>query len=105
MSSVAGAATLKFLTDWFVQRCDGEWEHDTGIRIATLDNPGWAIDIRIAETDLEGVTVDWVRADLTENRWLHWRSTGIMFEARCGAGDLEWALEAFREFASSSSAY
>ena len=95
MSTSASA----FLVEWFARQCDGDWEHDLGIRIQTLDNPGWAVDILIEGTDLEGALVDWVKSEESELRWLHWRSTGLMFEARCGPRDLERALATFEAFA------
>ena len=91
---------LEFLINWFAAHCDGDWEHDLGIRIETLDNPGWAIDVRIEDTELEGITTDWHRWEQGEESWLHWRSTGSTFEARCGVADLELALDAFATFAS-----
>ncbi|WP_442914257.1 Imm53 family immunity protein [Kribbella sp. NBC_01245] len=90
---------LLFLIDWFAAHCDGDWEHDLGIRIAPLDNPGWSLDVSTADTELKGRVIDWVRIDDDENGWLHWRSTGIAFEARCGPVDLQRALDAFRSFA------
>ena len=36
---------LDFMMRWFASHCDGDWEHDLGIRIETLDNPGWAMDV------------------------------------------------------------
>ena len=33
------------LQRWYVSRCDGEWEHGMGVRIETLDNPGWQVVI------------------------------------------------------------
>ena len=42
---MADTAPLSYLTAWFARQCDGDWEHDLGIRIETLDNPGWAVDI------------------------------------------------------------
>ena len=49
------SGALEFLIDWFAIHCDGDWEHSEGIRIATLDNPGWALDVRIEDTELDGV--------------------------------------------------
>jgi hypothetical protein len=92
-------APLSFLTAWFAAQCDGDWEHDLGIRIATLDNPGWAVDIRLGDTKLAGTVVDWQRVDEGDDVWLHWRSTGDMFEARCGPTDLARALATFQAFA------
>ncbi|MFC5268513.1 Imm53 family immunity protein [Kribbella qitaiheensis] len=66
--------------------------------LSPLDNPGWVLDVRIEDTELEGVVVDWHKIDDSEQSWIYWRSTGSMFEARCGSGDLTRALDAFREF-------
>jgi hypothetical protein len=43
---------LQWLTEWFKDRTDGEWEHAFGITIATLDNPGWSIRIDLSGTAL-----------------------------------------------------
>lgn len=94
------SAGLQHLVEWFARHCDGDWEHDSGIRIETLDNPGWAIRIRLDDTELEGVRADWVVWEKDERRWLHWRSTGSHFEASCGPKELERALAAFEGFAS-----
>ncbi|MHC3815880.1 Imm53 family immunity protein [Streptomyces sp. DT9] len=44
---------LDWLQNWYAQQCDGDWEHEWGVKIATLDNPGWTIEIDLKETDLE----------------------------------------------------
>ena len=95
----AETTPLAFLTAWFARQCDGDWEHDLGIKIETLDNPGWAVDIRLGDTELEGVPTEWNRDDESDDVWLHWRSTGDMFEARCGPNELSRALAAFQAFA------
>lgn len=41
---------LNWLERWYQQQCDGDWEHDHGVTIQTLDNPGWLV-----EADLSGV--------------------------------------------------
>ncbi|WP_203237204.1 Imm53 family immunity protein [Streptomyces gilvosporeus] len=40
---------LSSLTAWYTSQCDGGWEHEYGIRIETLDNPGWSVCRRPAE--------------------------------------------------------
>lgn len=87
--------SLSFLVDWFDRNCDGDWEHDTGVRINTLDNPGWTVKVRLIGTELEGAVVELVKHDEGES-WLHWRSTGAQFEAACGPRDLRRALVALR---------
>lgn len=39
---------LKLLQSWFTGRCDGEWEHQFGIKIETIDNPGWSVSIGLS---------------------------------------------------------
>lgn len=90
---------MEFLVQWFIRQCDGDWEHGVGIRIETLDNPGWSLDIRIEDTSLEGIVEEWSAWERDETNWLHWRSTGTTFQARCGPGDLNEALAAFQSFA------
>lgn len=87
------------LQRWFFSHCDGDWEHDDGIEVATLDNPGWFLKVSIAGTELEGRVVDWVRADRSDVDWVFYRSTGTVFEAACGPLNLEEAVEYFLDFA------
>ncbi len=44
---------LNWLTGWYGARCNGDWEHQCGINLTTLDNPGWALTIELDGTDLE----------------------------------------------------
>jgi hypothetical protein len=32
---------LEQIQNWYAGQCDGRWEHSFGIKIETLDNPGW----------------------------------------------------------------
>ncbi|GAA3919320.1 hypothetical protein GCM10023084_81910 [Streptomyces lacrimifluminis] len=44
---------LGWLQNWYVQQCNGDWEHEWGVKIAMLDNPGWTVSIDLEETGLE----------------------------------------------------
>jgi len=44
---------LTEIQDWYLSECDGDWEHQFGIKIGTLDNPGWSLDIDLEETELQ----------------------------------------------------
>ena len=41
-----------WLQAWYVSQCDGDWEHQNGISISTLDNPGWEVPIDLVDVDL-----------------------------------------------------
>ena len=43
------------LQKWYKNQCNGDWEHDFGITIETLDNPGWLLTIDLQLTSLQGI--------------------------------------------------
>lgn len=63
--------TLLRLQFWYVAACNGDWEHENGVQVETLDNPGWLVTIDLGGTHLESETfhevsdlapkVDWMR--------------------------------------------
>jgi len=94
-------STLKQIETWFQAHCDGDWEHGAGIRISSLDNPGWAIEIDIVGTELEEKTLSRTKVDRTERDWLwSWTEDG-KFKASCGASNLEEALLMFLQWSRS----
>jgi len=44
---------IEDLQTWYEAQCDGDWEHDYGVSITTLDNPGWGVKINLYGTILE----------------------------------------------------
>lgn len=36
---------LTWLNSWYINQCNGDWEHSYGINIRTVDNPGWTLEI------------------------------------------------------------
>lgn len=43
---------LEELQKWYRSQCNGDWEHSWGVKIGTLDNPGWELSINLADTNL-----------------------------------------------------
>ena len=91
---------LGFFEAWYESHCDGDWEHDIGVRIGTLDNPGWSLLVNLNGTRCEGRVADGVEIDRSDTDWLYWWSDGQQFEAAAGPKNLAEACEAFRTFAS-----
>lgn len=46
---------LKWLEDWYSDQCDGDWEHQNGIDIGNIDNPGWTLKVDLTGTSLENI--------------------------------------------------
>ena len=70
---------LKDLQAWYLGQCDGDWEHQSGVSIETLDNPGWSVSINLTGTDLQGAefnetsdldpTHNWIRCWVENDEW------------------------------------
>ena len=39
---------IQWLQDWTKSQIDGDWEHELGISISMLDNPGWILSADIS---------------------------------------------------------
>ena len=63
-------SNLEFLQDWYSSNCDGDWEHSFGIKIETLDNPGWAITVDLENTEWEDLQFS-ESEEFSENDWFN----------------------------------
>jgi hypothetical protein len=91
---------LKSLQAWYTFQCDGEWEHTYGVKIATLDNPGWSLKIDLAETNLLDRPFDDIRVDgKDQDDWYMCRVRMNTFEAACGPNRLSEVVAAFLNWA------
>jgi hypothetical protein len=87
------------LQDWYQSQCNGDWEHGEGIRIGTLDNPGWAVEIDIRGTNLERRPATDMKIERTECDWLHCFVRDGRFIIRCGVRNLEEGISSFLTWA------
>ena len=87
---------MRRLEDWYISNCDGDWEHQNGVNIETLDNPGWAIEIDLAGTALERTGFNPVeRHNDDQNDWILCRRNGMNFEGFGGPQNLDELLTVF----------
>jgi Immunity protein 53 len=92
---------LDQLGTWYAAQCDGEWEHEYGVTIATQEDGGWHLRVDLVGTALAG---DDLARDLVargENDWVEVWSDGYTFDAMGGPGNLSELLAAFSRFADS----
>lgn len=93
---------LIWLQKWYYSNCNEDWEHQFGIHIDTLDNPGWRIKISLIETELESIAFERIEIERNDNDWYQiWVSEGV-FEAAGGPKNLLEMLEVFRKWATDS---
>lgn len=93
---------LEWLQNWYAMQCDGDWEHEWGVRIETLDNPGWFVKIDLEETELADREHPHQRVTRDEHDWVMAWTSEQTFHIACGPGNLTEGLSLFRMWASES---
>jgi hypothetical protein len=93
---------LVWIQDWFSKQCDGYWEHDHGITIETLDNPGWYLTVELEETDLQDLNFEIIKIDRSDNDWIRCSIENNVFKGFAGPYNLPEILQIFRNWAEKS---
>lgn len=96
-------SAFDFLKDWYLNQCDGDWEHQYCVRITTIDNPGWDVSIDLAFTELEDINVDWCVVKKSETDWFGFSVKDKIFHAAGDPSKLETLINKFREIAGEAS--
>lgn len=94
-----GQSSLDRLEQWFQSMCNGDWEHTFGIKIETLDNPGWMVIIELRDTPLFEVPFSAIRQDHTESDWLQCEIFEGNFRGTGSLGRLDEILRVFLDWA------
>lgn len=92
---------LEWLDRWYQQQCNGEWEHRDGVRLATLERPGWKLTIHLRGTSAENTAPQKLSLDSSGGDWIACSISSDRFE---GAGDprkLEQIIGIFRRWVDS----
>lgn len=76
------------LQRWYASQCDGDWEHAFGADIRTIDGPGWAVIVDLADTPAEGLTTELTKIQRTESDWVDWKVKDKKVDATGGPGNL-----------------
>ena len=82
--------------------CNGDGEHIYGIKVDTLDNPGWIVSIDIIDTYLENIKFKTISKYINEDDFLFCEKKDDKF---LGSGDinkLEKIFEIFKDWAEHS---
>lgn len=87
---------LQRIQQWYTINCNGEWEHDYGISITTLDNPGWWVTINLKDTCLEkAVLLKQPTIERSSTNWVSWHIENQQFVAAGGPENLSEILSYF----------
>ena len=91
--------SIKKLQEWYHNYCDGEWEHDFGVEIGTIDNPGWRVKINLVGTKNENILFNKIKIERSEDDWVRVWIENKIFNVACGPSNLKEGLEIFLKWA------
>ena len=91
--------TLARLQRWYALQCNGDWEHPFGLKIETLDNTGWSVEINLTDADLEGMPFAEVSDLDPEADWIRCSVEDGEFQGAGGASMFETILGHFLDWA------
>ncbi len=92
------------LIAWYQSHCDDSWEHQYGVRLETLDNPGWQLTIDLIHTDLQGRTMTEVREGIAPEdhpvspRWIQCSVSDNQFRGACDPTQVARLFQTFHHF-------
>jgi hypothetical protein len=75
---------IEWLQQWYIEQCNGDWEHEFGISIETIDNPGWLVSIDLSNTKLENLEIPYTVKEKSDTDWLGYSIANKIFK---GVGD------------------
>lgn len=84
---------LSRICSWYASQCNGQWEHEFGIKIETVDNPGWSVEVDLAHTDLEAAVLDRQFVEVSERQWHSTEISDKKFHGACDPDNLEIVLD------------
>lgn len=85
---------LEIIQEWYKNQCNGDWEHENGIKINTTDNPGWSVTIDLVDTSLDHFYYHEESIN-SLNDWFIINSNGKIFSASGDFHKLNFVLEKF----------
>lgn len=88
---------LSSIQKWYVEQCDGNWEHSYSIKIESLDNPGWYIAIDLMDSSAELAKDTIINSEIDDNNWYNIQIKNGQYIASGDPMKLFFLLEKFKE--------
>lgn len=90
-------SAIDWLQEFYKSNCNGDWEHTYGIRIDTLDNPGWCIEADLSETPYSDIEIKRTMEDNGNGDWMSYKIEKSKFEGFGDPSKLEALIWKFRD--------
>lgn len=87
---------LDWLQKWYSSNCVESWPEYYGVKIETIDNPGWGVWIDLIGTSVEGLPFEeYKNSDRSESNWAYCTVENNRFIAAGGVNNLDEILDVF----------
>jgi hypothetical protein len=86
---------IKEIENWYLSNCNGDWEHQYGVTIESLDNPGWRVFIDLTGTKLEQIDFEEINNIESESEWIVCKVENNKFIGADGPHNLNEILSIF----------
>ena len=91
---------IDWLNKWYEEQCNGEWEHSYGIKIETIDNPGWHLTIDLSDTPYQLLSCPLIKIENNFNDWLHFKIDNNTFIGFSSINNLNELVASFHKIIS-----
>ncbi|MGY4497381.1 hypothetical protein ACVWYH_001308 [Bradyrhizobium sp. GM24.11] len=92
---------LERLARWYAAQCNGDWEHTYGVKLDTLDNPGWSFKVDLTDTYLLGRSFEKIEEKQNDDHtdFFHCEVKDRQFVGYCPASRLREVISIFLNWA------
>ena len=93
------------IQQWYHSQCNGDWEHTSGVKVGTLDNPGLSLEIDLQDTVLENAVFEerrygmGIEAETSGDEWLICKVEKQVFKGFGGPYKLQELMATFLDWA------
>lgn len=91
-------STIKWLEEWYKSQYVNDWQHFYGVKIETLDNPGWRVTIDLAETSLADKNFEEYEVIYSDDDWIHCQVRNECFDGCGDPSKLEEIISTFKDW-------
>ncbi|MFY1048502.1 immunity 53 family protein [Chryseobacterium sp. GP-SGM7] len=91
---------INWLQKWFNEQIDGNWEHEAVLKIETIDNPGWSLEVNLVQGSIP--STEWKLFEVSDDNWVGYKFEDNTFHASGDPNKLSLLIGMFKELVEKS---
>lgn len=95
---------MEKLIEWYLLQCNGDWEHQHGFKITSLDNPALRLTVDLKGTDLQFKRFATIEFQLENSAtWIYCEKTSdCIFDGYCSPDSFGRLMQIFLKWTEES---